>query len=116
MKCNKTHKPVGLQFLQLTTSEESMRDSEISSISSHPLGQQCPDQASTQKIVSDNCPHKTDIILKHIQRLDDERNEVNKDRHEILALQKITPVLYFLHLLVVVIYPQIRTPILCHVP
>ena len=59
-----------------------MGDSDASSISSIPLGQ-C-DQASTEKIASDDSPDKFDIILKHIQRLDDELKEVKKDRHEIL--------------------------------
>ena len=82
-KCDETHdKPVGRQCLQFATTSAIMGDSDDSSISSIPLGQ-C-DQASTQKIVSDGSPDKLDIILKHIQRLDDELKEVKKDRHEIL--------------------------------
>ena len=63
-KCNETHdKPVGRQSLQFATTEDAMGKSETSSFSSLPLGQQCQDQASTQKIVSDDSPDKHDIIL-----------------------------------------------------
>ena len=68
-KCDETHdKPVGRQCLSFATTSVIMGDSDASSISSIPLGQ-C-DQASTEKIASDDSPDKFDIILKHIQRLD----------------------------------------------
>ena len=50
-KCDETHdKPEGWQCLQCATTVDTMGDSETSSISSLPLGQQCQDQASTQKL------------------------------------------------------------------
>ena len=73
-KCDETQeKPVGRQCLQAVTAGDIMGDSEASSVSSLPLGQQCLDQASTQKIVSDDSPDKLDIVLRHIQRLDDRK-------------------------------------------
>ena len=83
---DENHKmPVGRQCLQFATTADTMGDFEMS-ISSLPLGQQCQDQASSQKNVSDDNPDKVDIILQHIQRLDDELKEVKKDRHEIQSL------------------------------
>ena len=67
-KCDEIHdKPVGWQCLKFAMTADTMGNSETSSISSLPLGQQCQDQPSTQKIVSDDSPDKLDIILKHIQ-------------------------------------------------
>ena len=72
-KCDETHeKPVGQQCLQLATTSVTMGDSDASSVSSIPLGQHSQDQvdqASTQKVASEDSQDKLDIILRHIQRL-----------------------------------------------
>ena len=54
---------MGQRRLQFAMTAVTMGDSETSSISSLPLGQQCQDQASTQKIISEDSLDKLDIIL-----------------------------------------------------
>ena len=117
-KCDTTHdKPVGRQCLQFATTAATMGDSDASSVSSLSLGQQCQDQASTQKIVSEDSPDKLDMILRHIYRFDDELKEVKKDRHEILKAcsSKYNPNTSLPSPPHLGYRPLVMIPVLCHV-